>query len=189
MPQSHLMHRAAHLAAALLISSPHVLAAYNLVREYSGSGFFSGWDFYGNYDNLTNGESLLHILHQEVILKRLMGYVGDVNWVTQANATQSKLAYVDDSGHAIIKVDNTTFVPYNYKRDTVRAPPFVLFQIDALRHRGFGDQRQPAFGGNELTPLTLRRILPGQDQHHRLLLGGLGHRVRREPPAVWLFRT
>ena len=52
---------------------------------------------------------------------------GDVNWVTQANATQSKLAYVDDSGHAIIKVDNTTVVPYNYKRDTVCPPLFVLF--------------------------------------------------------------
>ena len=47
--------------------------------------------------------------------------------MTQANATQSKLAYVDDSGHAIIKVDNTTVVPYNYKRDTVCPPLFVLF--------------------------------------------------------------
>ena len=51
------MHLAAHLAAALLIPTPHALAAYNLVREYSGSSFFSGWDFYGNYDNLTNGAS------------------------------------------------------------------------------------------------------------------------------------
>ena len=54
--------------------------------------------------------------------KRNVRGVGDVNWVTQANATQSKLAYVDDDGHAIIKVDNTTFVPYNYKRDSVSSP-------------------------------------------------------------------
>lgn len=31
------------------------LTAYNLVKEYSGQNFFNGWDFYGNYDNLTSG--------------------------------------------------------------------------------------------------------------------------------------
>ena len=28
---------------------------YNLLRDYSGSTFFDGWDFYGAPDNLTNG--------------------------------------------------------------------------------------------------------------------------------------
>lgn len=46
--------------------------------------------------------------------------------MSQANATQSKLAYVNDNGVAIIKVDNTTFVPYNDKRDSVRTPPRAL---------------------------------------------------------------
>ena len=32
----------------------------------------------------------------------------------------SSLAYVDSNNHAIIKVDNTTNVPYNEKRNTVR---------------------------------------------------------------------
>ncbi|KAI1787368.1 concanavalin A-like lectin/glucanase domain-containing protein [Ganoderma leucocontextum] len=123
------MHLAGPLAAALLISTPHVLAAYNLVREYSGSSFFSGWDFYGNYDNLTNG---------------------DVNWVTQANATQSKLAYVDDAGHVIIKVDNTTFVPYNYKRDTVRISTTDYFPVGSVivfdaNHLPYGCSVWPAF--------------------------------------------
>jgi len=30
--------------------------AYNLVADYSGSTFFDKWDFYGMYDNLTNGK-------------------------------------------------------------------------------------------------------------------------------------
>ena len=42
---------------------------------------------------------------------------GDVVYVNQTNATN--LAYVDPLGHAIIKVDNTTFVPYNDKRNSV----------------------------------------------------------------------
>ena len=57
--------------------------------------------------------------------------------MTQANATQSKLAYVDDAGHAIIKVDNTTFVSYNYKRDSVSSPSFPL--TARLRHRSVAD--------------------------------------------------
>ena len=46
-------------AAALLASSTPAFAAYNLVKEYSGTSFFSGWDFYGSYDNLTNGACLI----------------------------------------------------------------------------------------------------------------------------------
>lgn len=30
--------------------------AYNLARNYSGQDFFSGWTYYGNFDNLTNGK-------------------------------------------------------------------------------------------------------------------------------------
>ena len=53
------------------------------------------------------------------------GDIGDVNWVSEANATQSQLAYVNDAGRVIIKVDNTSFVPWNEKRDTV-SPPTVI---------------------------------------------------------------
>lgn len=52
-------------------------------------------------------------------------FIGDVEYVSQANATQSKLAYVNDNGAAIIKVDNTTTVPWNDKRDSVRIAPRV----------------------------------------------------------------
>lgn len=39
----------------LSLASLALGANYTLVQDYSGSGFFSGWDFYGHYDNLTNG--------------------------------------------------------------------------------------------------------------------------------------
>lgn len=46
---------------------------------------------------------------------------GDAYFVTAANATADKLAYVDTTtNNAIIKVDNTTTVAYNDKRNTVR---------------------------------------------------------------------
>ena len=47
------------MAAALLTSAHGASAAYNLVKEFSGSSFFDGWEFYGNYDNLTNGTCLI----------------------------------------------------------------------------------------------------------------------------------
>ncbi|KAI9058710.1 glycoside hydrolase family 16 protein [Trametes sanguinea] len=116
-------------ATAVLLASTPALAAYNLVKEYSGQDFFSGWDFYGNYDNLTSG---------------------DVNWVDQTNATQSKLAYVNDAGHAIIKVDNTTFVPYNYKRDSVRITTQDYFPVGTVlvfdaTHLPYGCSVWPSF--------------------------------------------
>jgi hypothetical protein len=50
---------------------------------------------------------------------------GDVNWVDQSLATTENLAYVDGNGKIILRVDNTTNVPYNDKRDTVRLTDYV----------------------------------------------------------------
>ncbi|KAI0092215.1 concanavalin A-like lectin/glucanase domain-containing protein [Irpex rosettiformis] len=72
-------------------------ANFTLLRDSSGNGFFDDWTFYGNYDNTTSG---------------------DVNYVNQAQSTN--LAFVNSAGRAIIKVDNTSFVPYNQKRNSVR---------------------------------------------------------------------
>ena len=47
---------------------------------------------------------------------------GKVMWVDEATATTENLAYVDDSGKAIIRVDNTTVVPADGIRNTVRTP-------------------------------------------------------------------
>ncbi|GJE89020.1 glycoside hydrolase family 16 protein [Phanerochaete sordida] len=110
-----------HSFATLAAFASGALAAnFSLVQDYSGTGFFDAWDFYGNFDNLTNG---------------------DVTYVNQTNATN--LAYVDPAGHVIIKVDNTSFVPYNDKRNSVRITtkdyftPGTIWVVDAA-HLPFG---------------------------------------------------
>ena len=44
---------------------------------------------------------------------------GDAIWVDQSIATNDRLAYVDNNGKAILRVDNFTNVPWNEKRNTV----------------------------------------------------------------------
>ncbi|KAK0459967.1 glycoside hydrolase family 16 protein [Desarmillaria tabescens] len=69
---------------------------YEIIKEYSGSGFFDDWEYYDHYDNLTNGDAT---------------FVG----------SGSDLTYIDSTtNRAIMKVDNSSTVAYNYKRDTVR---------------------------------------------------------------------
>lgn len=117
------------LAAAVLSAVPGAHAAYNLVQTWEGQSFFDGWQFYGNYDNLTNGDAI---------------------WVNQSLATSDHLAYVDSNGKAILKVDNTTNVPYNDKRNSVRItttntfPVGSVFVLDAL-HLPYGCSVWPAF--------------------------------------------
>jgi len=117
------------LTAAVLLAVPSVHAAYNLVQTWQGQSFFDGWEFYGNYDNLTNGDAI---------------------WVNQSVASTSRLAYVDSNGKAIIKVDNTTNVIYNNKRNSVRItttnsfPVGSVFLLDAL-HLPYGCSVWPAF--------------------------------------------
>ncbi|KAK6992546.1 GH16 domain-containing protein [Favolaschia claudopus] len=92
----------ASLSIFLPVLLPGALAAttYDMVKEFSGSTFFDGWNFYGKFDNLTNGDAI---------------------FVTSSVAKSSKLAYVDSTtNRAIIKVDNTTKVALSDKRNTVR---------------------------------------------------------------------
>src|ERR1700691_2184321 len=51
---------------------------------------------------------------------------GDVQYLDQVDATSQNLAYVSPQGTAIVKVDNTTNVPYNIKRNSVSG--IVLFE-------------------------------------------------------------
>ncbi|KAF7422337.1 hypothetical protein PC9H_010493 [Pleurotus ostreatus] len=84
----------------LNIVAPVAGASYDIVKDFAGSSFFDDWDFFGSFDNLTNG---------------------DVNFVSASQAQSSRLAFVDSStNHAIVKVDNTSMVPFNEKRNTVR---------------------------------------------------------------------
>jgi hypothetical protein len=45
------------LVSTLLLLAPLVVrvVCYKVVRDYSGDNFFSGWDFYGNFDDQTFG--------------------------------------------------------------------------------------------------------------------------------------
>ncbi|KAF9527404.1 concanavalin A-like lectin/glucanase domain-containing protein [Crepidotus variabilis] len=94
---------------SVFLSKP--VTSYNLVADYAGSTFFDNWIFYGNYDNLT---------------------LGDVIWQDEANATADGLAFVNTAGNAVIKVDNTTNVPYNIKRNSVRITTQAAFEVGSL---------------------------------------------------------
>ncbi|OSD00034.1 glycoside hydrolase family 16 protein [Trametes coccinea BRFM310] len=117
------------LCSVLLAAVGSATAQYSLIRNYSGSNFFEGWDFFDGFDNTTNG---------------------DVNYLSQANATADNLVSVNSAGHAIIRVDNTTFVPFNFKRNSVKVithdffPIGSVFLFDAL-HLPFGCSVWPSF--------------------------------------------
>jgi len=116
-------------------------AAYSPFREYSGTSFFDGFDFYGAIDNTT---------------------WGNVTYVNQANASSDNLAYVNPQGNAIIRVDNTTTVEgtgvlyRNSVRLTSKDPYSVgsLFVIDAL-HLPYGCSVWPSIWLNGI-------LQPGQ---------------------------
>lgn len=106
-------------AAAALVSASHVTnAAYNLVKDYSGQTFFDNWSYYGSFDNLTNGPSKAACAGFFANVQ----IAGDIIWVDAATAaaTSNPLTYINAAGNAVIKVDNTTTVPYNEKRNSVR---------------------------------------------------------------------
>lgn len=102
---------------------------YDVLKDYSGIAFFDEWDFYGFWDNLT---------------------LGDVWWLDQQDATSQSLAYVNTAGNAIMRVDNSTNVANNEKRNSVRITTQdsfalgTLWMIDAV-HLPFGCSVWPAF--------------------------------------------
>jgi hypothetical protein len=102
------------LLIAVLLFWPGV-TAYNLVRDYSGQNFFQGWDFYGSWDNLTLG------MCPRPVVCHPNGLIGDVWWLDEADAMSQHLAYINNANNAIIKVDNTSNVALNEKRNTVRS--------------------------------------------------------------------
>ncbi|EGO03548.1 glycoside hydrolase family 16 protein [Serpula lacrymans var. lacrymans S7.3] len=106
-----------------------IVAGYQVVRDYSGQNFFTGWDFYGNYDNLTLGNAV---------------------YLNQSEATKQNLAYINSEGRAIIKVDNTTDVAMGQNRSSIRmtsqdAYPIGSLWIIDLYHIPYGCSVWPAF--------------------------------------------
>lgn len=47
------------LTLVSLVQLKALAANYTLLKDHSGTAFFNDWDFYGNYDNLTNGALLV----------------------------------------------------------------------------------------------------------------------------------
>ncbi|KAF8886573.1 glycoside hydrolase family 16 protein [Infundibulicybe gibba] len=116
---------------ALFLLLPLLLAAraYDIMRDYSGKTFFTGWDFYGQYDNLT---------------------LGDVVWLNRADAFAQGLAYVNSAGNAVLKVDNTHDVQPLQKRNSVRITTQQAYAVGSLwitdmLHIPFGCSVWPAF--------------------------------------------
>ncbi|KAF9456885.1 glycoside hydrolase family 16 protein [Collybia nuda] len=112
----------------LLSSLAHVVS-YDLIHDYSGTSFYDGWDFYGNYDNLT---------------------LGDVIWLNKDDAFSQGLAYVNTAGNAILKVDNMHDVQYLQKRNSIRITTQAAYAVGSLwitdiAHIPFGCSVWPAF--------------------------------------------
>ncbi|CAK9779454.1 hypothetical protein CC85DRAFT_266919 [Cutaneotrichosporon oleaginosum] len=102
-------------------------ATYPLVDSHKGATFLDGFTVpAGAYDNTTSG---------------------DVFWAAKGN---SSVMYLNDAGRFILKVDNTSFVPWNEKRYapsllTERAYPIgSVFVMDAV-HMPYGCSVWPAF--------------------------------------------
>jgi hypothetical protein len=73
---------------------------------------------------------------------------GDIVFVNQSDS--SDLAYTNDAGNTIIKVDNVTVVPYNEKRRSVRIEGSTEYKIGSLivfdaLHVPFAKSAWPAF--------------------------------------------
>ncbi|KAG8791405.1 hypothetical protein FRC12_009284 [Ceratobasidium sp. 428] len=71
---------------------------YTLKEKFSGKNFFDQWWFY-NYTDPTNGQ---------------------VDYLSKEEATAAKLAYVQDDGVAVMRVDNTSNLASGEKRKSVR---------------------------------------------------------------------
>ena len=152
------------LAYAFFSSMP-ALAAYNLVQEYSGSKFFDGWDWQDHvYDDTTHGTPRGMYRSRTILILSTPGYVGHVFYLSEANAMAkpNPIAYLNDAGNAVIKIDNTTSVDYENKRNSV-SPSLPVPRLSSLTSASLalsgrsGSQRtttSPSAPSSSLTPCT-----------------------------------
>ncbi|KZT69565.1 glycoside hydrolase family 16 protein [Daedalea quercina L-15889] len=124
------MVRTALLCGAAAAFLPALIEAqYTQVKEYIGDSFFDDWDFYNHADDLTSG---------------------NVFFVSSSTAGKDKLAYINDAGNAIMKVDNTSSVSVGQDRNSVRINTKDHFTVGSLwvtdmLHVPFGCSVWPAF--------------------------------------------
>ncbi|EJD41512.1 hypothetical protein AURDEDRAFT_186483 [Auricularia subglabra TFB-10046 SS5] len=128
-------------AIPLVIAASAGLAGaktYNLHQTSAGKSFFDNWVYPGTYDTTNNAPTADSTNS------------GD-NWIANKTYSQSAgLTTVNDAGHAILKVDDTSTVVYNDKRFSVRIesaelyPVGTVFVLDAV-HIPFGCSVWPAY--------------------------------------------
>lgn len=117
-------------SAFLLAGAFAQTTQYTMVKEYSGSGFFDDWNFYNNWDNLTDGS---------------------VQFVSSSQASKDGLAYINSAGNAIMKVDNTTKIQqFNQNRNSIRISTKDQFEVGSvwitdMVHAPYGCSVWPAF--------------------------------------------
>lgn len=119
----------ARLSALCLLSLISSALCYDVLREYKGDTFF----------NDVNGKSLwfvfgFHFLGLSVTISFRTWFsnwdnltLGDVWYLDQPSAFDQRLAYTTPGGQAVIRVDNTSNVAYNQKRNSVSIPTTTLF--------------------------------------------------------------
>ncbi|KAB5589060.1 hypothetical protein CTheo_7502 [Ceratobasidium theobromae] len=69
---------------------------YNMTDNYFGNKFFEGWDFFNQADPTH----------------------GNVNFLNREDAFAKGLAFVEPDGTAVMKVDDTTFLPSGGNRNS-----------------------------------------------------------------------
>jgi len=138
------------LSLSCLLSLSSAALGYGLVREYRGANFFDDrqgnplWDFYGSWDNLTlcvRLKTLDRFLTRNTSHRFFgdnLSYPvndtnrGDVFWSNRSGAYAQKLAYVNEKSQVVMKVDNTAYVPWNEKRNSVRVESRHLYGVGSL---------------------------------------------------------
>ncbi|KAF8587680.1 glycoside hydrolase family 16 protein [Ramaria rubella] len=105
---------------------------YQIAHVMSGPSFFDTWNFYNNVDNITNGDAF---------------------FVSQPDSLPDRLglAFINDAGNAIIKVDNTTTLSSSsQKRNSVRIASTSSYSVGSLwiadiAHLPYGCSAWPAW--------------------------------------------
>lgn len=104
------------------------LAAYDLVKTYSGNSVFDSWSYCGYCDNLTSGVQLscpaitIRAAPPTYSPVLTFPFIRGCH-LRQPDNCRPATAYIRELCRQC--VDNTTFVPYNEKRNTVMITPNI----------------------------------------------------------------
>ncbi|EEB90285.1 hypothetical protein MPER_11525 [Moniliophthora perniciosa FA553] len=125
---------------AVTIWAIQVIGQHRVTQEYSGSDFFSTWEYNGGVGNSTTGNA---------------------QFVDEDTAMQQRLTFIESStGHAIIRIDDTTTIEAGSfaRRNSVRITSRDAYPIGSLIimdviHMPYGCSVLPSFrtSGTDIT--------------------------------------